>query len=182
MYFDDQIQKQVDEILDCYKKNSSWEDAYAYILNKKISKDVFMLAVLKLKEIQATDFKAISDFLLSLKFDQIQIEQHLLNFKSKLYYWSLKQIIQNGGTYSELLKINPMEFGLQSEMGITNKPQTNKIILSVIIDEFSTSNFQMAIDPSLRLIAEEIKAPYSVMIDCFNLVRNQQHLMTDITK
>jgi hypothetical protein len=90
------------------------------------------------------------------------LEETLLNSRIEKYERAIETAIENGAKYKELLKIDPKEFSL---------PETNKekAILKSIAMEFLLME-NLVIHPDLRDIAEELEAPYSVILEAKNRV------------
>ena len=87
------------------------------------------------------------------------------------YYNSLKTALENGAKYKDLLKIDPKEFGLPETWGsFYNRPANKEnSILQAIADEFLLIE-NVLTHPDLRDIAEELEAPYSIIMEAKNMV------------
>ena len=87
------------------------------------------------------------------------------------YYNSLKTALENGAKYKDLLKIDPKEFGLLETWGsFYNRPGNKEnSILKAIADEFLLIEDTLT-HPDLRDIAEELEAPYSIIMEAKNMV------------
>ena len=91
--------------------------------------------------------------------------------KRTKYERALRTAINEGAKYKELLKIDPKEFNLPETWGsFYNRPANKEnSILQAIADEFFLME-TIVMHPDLRDIAEELEAPYSVILEAKNMV------------
>lgn len=98
-----------------------------------------------------------------------ELEDTFTKAMSHRYCKALNDILEAGGTYSELLQVKPSYFNLpQTWSGCLETDQYSSILWAIeevfLIGESSTSH-----RPDLKTIAEEIQAPYSVLMDAHKL-------------
>jgi hypothetical protein len=100
-----------------------------------------------------------------------QITETFIEGMAYRYEASIKTAIKTGAKYKDLLKIDPKEFNLPETWGSFYSRPANKenTILSCIADDFLLQE-SIVIHPDLRDIAEELEAPYSVIIEAKNMV------------
>jgi hypothetical protein len=95
-----------------------------------------------------------------------QTEDIFIEAMSYRYTKALRDIIEAGGKYSDLLKVKPSYFNLPEIW--RQKENQYYSILWTLIDAFLIMETS-AISPDLRAIAKEIEAPYSVLMDANKL-------------
>jgi hypothetical protein len=92
-----------------------------------------------------------------------ELEETLINSKESKYFRALEKALTEGAKYKDLLQINPEDYGFL-------KTKKDISILRAIGYEFLVNEpASLMLLPDLRSIANEVEAPYSVLIDCYNL-------------
>jgi len=99
-----------------------------------------------------------------------ELQETLINSKYSKYFRALEKALQEGAKYKDLLQIKPQDYGLpKTWSGCLGSDQYSSILWALsfefLIDE---PGFLMLL-PDLRSISQEIEAPYSVLMDCYNL-------------
>lgn len=99
-----------------------------------------------------------------------ELEETVISSRYSKYFRALEKALQEGAKYKDLLHIKPQDFGLpKTWSGCLASDQYSSILWALsfefLIDE---PGFLMLL-PDLRSIAQEIEAPYSVLMDCYNL-------------
>lgn len=99
-----------------------------------------------------------------------ELEETVIASRYSKYFRALTTALEGGATYPELLKIKPQDFGLpKTWSGCLGSDQYSSILWALsfvfLIDEPAS----LMLLPDLRSIAQEIQAPYSVLMDCYNL-------------
>ena len=89
------------------------------------------------------------------------------------YFRSLLYTLHEGGTYTDLLKIDPKEFNLKEELwkGTLAKNKEEAILYAIAFVFHIREPGGLFMLPSLKYIAKEIEAPYSVLMKAYNLIR-----------
>ena len=101
-----------------------------------------------------------------------QLEETLIQSKIAKYSRALDIAIQSGAKYKDLLQIKPKEYGLPEKWKTWREGNQYNSILWAISGEFLIGEpGGLMMLPSLRLIAQEIDAPYSVVMDAHKLTR-----------
>ena len=97
-----------------------------------------------------------------------QIEQTFTQAMSHRYSSTLERILEAGGTYNDLLKINPKDFNLpETWSGCLASNKESSILWAIFLTFYLGEN--RTVKPDLRAIAKEIGAPYSVLMDANKL-------------
>lgn len=99
------------------------------------------------------------------------LEAVIISSRHSKYFRALETALQEGATYPELLKIKPKEFGLPEKWNKALGPGSDQYstILWALSSSYLIGSPSLMLLPSLRAIAEEIKAPYSVLMDAYKL-------------
>jgi hypothetical protein len=104
-----------------------------------------------------------------------ELQDTLTTARANKYKRALESAIQGGATYTELLQIKPQDYGLPEkwlEYGSMEYDQA-RALQEVIASEYLLfSPGGLMLFPGLRAIAEDLQAPYSVILDSYN---NEKH-------
>ena len=99
-----------------------------------------------------------------------QIEDTFIQGMYNRYFTTLEDMLEAGAKYKDILLLSPKDFNLPDQWSGTLAKNKEEVILwaisfTYLIDEPGS----LMMLPSLRTVAEEIGAPYSVLMDCFKL-------------
>ena len=98
------------------------------------------------------------------------LEETLISSRYSKYFRALETALEGGATYPELLKIKPQNFGLpKTWSGCLGSDQYSSILWALSFEFLVNEPASLMLLPDLRSIAQEIQAPYSVLMDCYNL-------------
>lgn len=106
------------------------------------------------------------------------------------YYKAIYQAIQGGATYKDLLEIEPEDYGLPKSwkawrtkiagasfnFDLKEENQYTVILGGIAYAFFMYDPQGLRARPGLREVAEEIGAPYAVIMDAFKLSRKQRDI------
>lgn len=99
-----------------------------------------------------------------------ELEKTVINSRYIKYFRALKKAIQEGTKYKDLLQIKPQGFGLpKTWSGCLGSDQYSSILWALSFEFLINEPASLMLLPDLRSIAQEIEAPYSVLMDCYNL-------------
>ena len=99
-----------------------------------------------------------------------ELEETVLNSRYSKYFRALETALKGGATYPELLKIKPKEYGLPEKWNkVLGSDQYSTILWAISFEFLINEPASLMLLPDLRSIAQEIQAPYSVLMDCYNL-------------
>jgi hypothetical protein len=94
-----------------------------------------------------------------------EIEDTFIKAMNYRYSKALEDILQAGGKYSELLQVKPSYFNLpETWSGSLTKDQYSSILWAIHF-VFRIGEPNASVRPDLKTIAQEIDAPYSVLMD-----------------
>lgn len=160
-------------------EGKSWGDLFTEIYEDEPSlNEIFVRLVEEQEGVKITSAKQLQELTGITKIGEDkkeaikQIEDTFIKAMVYRYEASLETALKSGANYKELLKIDPKEFNLPESWGsFYNRPANKESsILKAIADEFLLIE-SIVIHPDLRSIAEEIEAPYSVIIEAKNMVK-----------
>lgn len=118
-----------------------------------------------------------------------ELEETLISSRYSKYFRSLERTLQEGGKYKDLLQIDPQDFGLpESWSGHLGSDQYSSILWALSFEFLIDEPGGLMMLPDLRSIAQEVEAPYSVLMDCYKLrnsygvVRNKEENLIESLK
>ena len=98
------------------------------------------------------------------------LEDTVINSRYSKYFRALEKALQDGVKYKGLLQIKPQDFGLpKTWSGCLGSDQYSSILWALGFEFMIDETGYLMLLPDLRSIAQEIQAPYSVLMDCYNL-------------
>jgi len=99
-----------------------------------------------------------------------ELEETLINSRYSKYFRALEKALQEGVKYKDLLQIKPQDFGLPKNWsGCLGSDQYSSILWALSFEFLINEPASLMLLPDLRSIAQEVEAPYSVLMDCYNL-------------
>lgn len=99
-----------------------------------------------------------------------ELEETVINSRYSKYFRALEKALQEGAKYKDLLQIKPQDFGLpKTWSGCLGSDQYSSILWALSFEFLIDEPAFLMLLPDLRSIAQEIQAPYSVLMDCYNL-------------
>lgn len=166
--------KALEEIKATYQKTKSWDEVFRECyFDEPISQEAFIDYVEEFYKTKFKDAKQLKETLGISTTGEIleRLEDAIKTAKESRYERALKTAINEGAKYKELLKIDPKKFNLPEIWGsFYNRPANKEnSILKAIADEFFLME-SIVMHPDLRDIAEELEAPYSIILEAKNMV------------
>ena len=99
---------------------------------------------------------------------KIELQSSLIMCRENKYIRALENAIREGATYKELLKIKPQDFDLPEKWeGSLYQDQKSAIGWAINMEYNIYEPAGLMMFPSLRAIAEDLEAPYSVIMDIY---------------
>ena len=99
-----------------------------------------------------------------------QIEDCFIQGMYNRYSTTLEDMLEAGAKYKDILLLSPKDFNLPDQWSGTLAKNKEEVILWAISFTYLINEpGSLMMLPSLRTVAEEIGAPYSVLMDCFKL-------------
>ena len=170
-------------IKEAYSKSKSWEDVISsdyFNSDEATSMEAFMDFVEETYQTKVKDAKDL-DKLTGLKAllpkeqnvekgKEPTLEYILIRAKNSKYFRALEKALQEGVKYKDLLQIKPQDYGLpKTWSGCLGSDQYSSILWALSFEFLINEPASLMLLPDLRSIAQEIEAPYSVLMDCYNL-------------
>lgn len=99
---------------------------------------------------------------------KIELRDSLIKCRENKYIRALEDAVREGATYKDLLKIKPQDFDLPEKWeGSLYHDQASAIGWAINMEYSIHEPAGLMAFPSLRLIAEDLEAPYSVIMDVY---------------
>jgi len=99
-----------------------------------------------------------------------QMEHTLILGMYNRYFTTLEDMLEAGAKYKDILLLEPKDFNLPDQWSGTLAKNKDEVILWAIGFTYLINEpGSLMMLPSLRTVAEEIGAPYSVLMDCYKL-------------
>jgi hypothetical protein len=161
------------QIAETYQKSKSWDE----VINKDVYVDVyeaqesFIDYVEEIYQTKVKDGKHLQK-LTGIKEETLEgLEDTVINARYSKYSRALEKALQEGAKYKDLLQIKPQDYGLPNKWNtsLTRISDQYSSILLAINNEFMIGENSLMLLPDLRSIAEEVEAPYSVLMDSYKL-------------
>ena len=170
-------------ITEAYSKSKSWEDVITsgyFNSDEDTSLEAFIDLVEDVYKTKIKDAKQLDKLtglttLLSKepnieKGKEPTLEYILTSSRYSKYFRALEKALQEGAKYKDLLQIKPQDFGLpKTWSGCLASDQYSSILWAIGFEFMINEPASLMFLPDLRSIAQEIEAPYSVLMDCYNL-------------
>lgn len=98
-----------------------------------------------------------------------QIEETFIQGMYYRYFSTIETMLEAGAKYKDILLIGPKDFNLPEQWSGTLAKNKEEVILWAISFVYLINEtVGLMLLPSLRAVAEEIEAPYSVIMECYN--------------
>lgn len=170
-------------ITEAYSKSKSWEDVITsgyFNSDENSSLEAFIDLVEDVYKTKIKDAKQLDKLtgLTTLLSKEPNIEKGkeptlkyiLTSSRYSKYFKALEKALQEGVKYKDLLQIKPQDFGLpKTWSGCLASDQYSSILWAIGFEFMINEPASLMFLPDLRSIAQEIEAPYSVLMDCYNL-------------
>lgn len=99
-----------------------------------------------------------------------EIEDTFIQGMYNRYFTTIEDMLEAGAKYKDILLLNPKDFNLPEKWSGTLAKNKEEVILWAISFTYLINEpAGLMMLPNLRIIADEIEAPYSVLMDCFKL-------------
>jgi uncharacterized protein YktA (UPF0223 family) len=169
-------------IKEAYSKSKSWEDVISsdyFNSDEATSMEAFIDFVEETYQTKVKDAKDL-DKLTGLKAllpkeqniekgKEPTLEYILIRAKNSKYFTALEKALQEGAKYKDLLQIKPQDYGLPKIWSGCLPTDQYSSILWAIENAFLIGEPNTSVRPDLKTIAQEIEAPYSVLMDAHKI-------------
>jgi hypothetical protein len=101
-----------------------------------------------------------------------ELTETLIGARYSKYFRALGGAIKDGAKYKDLLQIKPQEYGLpETWTGTQGKDQSRALLWAISFEFLIDEPAGLTFFPDLRSVAQEMEAPYSVLMDCHKISR-----------
>jgi len=160
------------QIAETYQESKSWDKVIttAVYSDVKEAQESFIDYVEETYQTKVKDGKHLQK-LTGIKEETLEgLEETVINSRYTKYFRALEKALQEGAKYKDLLQIKPQDFGLpKTWRGCLGSDQYSSILWALSFEFLIDEPASLMLLPDLRSIAQEIQAPYSVLMDCYNL-------------
>lgn len=166
--------KHLKEIREVYEESKDWNKVIstAVYLYEEEAQEAFIDYVEEVYKTKVKDAKHLQK-LTGIKAETLEgLEETVLNSRFSKYFRALETALQEGAKYKDLLQIKPQDFGLPKNFKrnrIVGSDQYSSILWALSFEFLINERASLMFLPDLRSIAQEIKAPYSVLMDAYKL-------------
>ena len=167
--------KHLKEIREAYEESKDWDKVINSVVYTDIdeAQEAFIDYVEEVYKTKVKDAKHLQELTGCAEYketEKIKLKDVINTARFSKYSRALETALEGGATYPELLKIKPKEYGLpKTWSGCLGSDQYSTILWALSFEFLINEPASLMLLPDLRSIAEEIKAPYSVLMDCYNL-------------
>ena len=160
------------QIAETYQESKDWGVVFSTSVysDVKEAQEAFIDYVEETYQTKVKDGKHLQK-LTGIKAETLEgLEETVIKSRYIKYFRALETALEEGATYPELLKIKPKEYGLPEKWNNVLGSDQYRTILWVLSFKFLINEpGSLMLLPDLRSIAQEIQAPYSVLMDCYKL-------------
>lgn len=164
--------KRLKEIREAYEESKDWNKVISTAVYSDVyeAQEAFIDYVEETYQTKVKDGKHLQK-LTGIKAETLEgLEETVITSRYSKYFRALETALQEGGKYKDLLQIKPQDFGLPEKWNkVLGSDQYSSILWALSFSYLIDEPAGLMMLPSLRTIAEEIKAPYSVLMDAYKL-------------
>ena len=184
--------KYLEEIKETYLQSKAWIEVFSksVYLDVKESQEAFIDYVEETYQTKVKDAKHLQELTgithinsyyskgkmieITSELEQeeralVELEETLINARYSKYFRALEKALQEGAKYKDLLQIKPQDYGLpQTWSGCLSSDQYSSILWALSFEFLINEPAGLMMLPDLRSIAQEVEAPYSILMDAFN--------------
>jgi len=160
------------EIAETYQESKSWDRVIttAVYSDENEAQEAFIDYVEETYQTKVKDGKHLQKLTGITEETLESLEETVINSMYSKYFRALEKALQGGAKYKDLLQIKPQNFGLpKTWSGCLGSDQYSSILWAISYEFLINEPASLILLPDLRSIAQEIEAPYSVLMDCYNL-------------
>ena len=159
------------EIAETYQESKSWDKVIttAVYSDVKEAQEAFIDYVEETYQTKVKDGKHLQK-LTGITEETLEgLEETVISSRYSKYFRALEKALQEGAKYKDLLQIKPKDYELpETWSGCLGSDQYSSILWA-IEDAFLIGEPNTSVRPDLKAIAQEIEAPYSVLMDAHKI-------------
>jgi hypothetical protein len=169
--------KHLEEIKEAYKKSKNWDNVLNTVvyIDVDVAQEAFIDYVEEIYKTKVKDSKHLQKLTECKEYgdtEKVKLQDTINSARYSKYFRALETALEGGATYPELLQISPTKFNLPKDFkreNIVGSDSYNSILWAISFSYLINEPASLMLLPDLRSIAEEIKAPYSVIMDSYKL-------------
>ena len=165
------------EISETYQESKSWDEVITTVVYTDAyeSNEGFIDYVEEIYQTKIKDAKHLQK-LTGIKEATLEgLEDVLIRSNYSKYCRALGVALVEGAKYKDLLQIKPQDYGLPKNWsGCLASDQYSSILWAISFEYSINEPGYLMLLPDLRIIAQDLEAPYSVLMDCFNLTNKRK--------
>ena len=155
--------KSLEKIRESYQATKDWDSVITTVVysDDNQSQEAFIDLIETLYQVKILSAEQLQD-LTGITQESLEgLAETLYNCRISRYKRGLSQLIRTGGSYQDLLSLDPESY--QLPVSIQGETIREALISDYCLNETSFS----ALLPDIRTIADDLQAPYSVLLDAF---------------
>jgi hypothetical protein len=164
--------KHLKEIREVYEESKDWDKVISTAVYSDVNeaREAFIDYVEETYQTKVKDGKHLQK-LTGITEETLEgLEETVITSRYSKYFRALEKALQEGVKYKDLLQIKPQDFGLpKTWSGCLGSDQYSSILWALSFEFLINEPSSLMLLPDLRSIAQEIQAPYSVLMDCYKL-------------
>ena len=164
--------KHLKEIREVYEESKDWDKVISTAVYSDVNEaqEAFIDYVEEVYKTKVKDAKHLQK-LTGITEETLEgLEETVITSRYSKYFRALEKALQEGVKYKDLLQIKPQDFGLpKTWSGCLGSDQYRTILWVLSFKFLINEPGSLMLLPDLRSIAQEIQAPYSVLMDCYKL-------------
>ena len=169
--------KHLKEIREVYEESKDWDKVISTAVYSDVNEaqEAFIDYVEEVYKTKVKDAKHLQEITGCNEYaetEKVKLQDVITNARYSKYFRALEKAIQEGAKYKDLLQIKPQDFGLPQDFKRkynVGSDQYSSILWALSFEFLINEPASLMFLPDLRSIAQEIKAPYSVLMDCYKL-------------
>lgn len=160
------------EISELYQETKNWDEVISKVVytDENTSPEAFIDEVEAIYNTKVKDAKHLQKLTGCMEYEKkakYKLQDVINMGRYSTYFRALSIILDNGGTYSDLLKVEPKEYGLpETWEGTLGKNKASSISWAIAL-HFCLDEVGHNLLPKFRYYAEDLKAPLSVIMDAY---------------
>lgn len=163
------------EISELYQETKDWDKVIskAVFIDDNTSVEAFIDEVEAIYNTKVKDAKHLQNLTGCKEYEKkakYKLQDVINMGRYSTYFRALSIILNNGGTYSDLLKVEPKEYGLpETWEGTLAKDKASSISWAIDF-HYNLGEVALNLLPNFRYYAEDLKAPLSVIMDAYFII------------
>jgi len=160
------------DIVKAYQESKDWDKVITTVVYSDVdeAQEAFIDYVEETYQTKIKDAKHLQKLTEITEETLEGLEETLLKSRYSKYFRALEIPLQKGAKYKDLLQIKPQDFGLPKTWSrCLGSDQYSSILWALSFEFLINEPASLMMLPDLRSIANEVEAPYSVLMDCYNL-------------